>query len=367
MRAFAACLLVPLIAVYAMNLSLDAGGLRTSAQIVKLAAAQAPGDVIVSPTQFDQRAWVKARLERADGCPDILVLGSSTVGEVDSAMFPGHSVLNAFLAGPMVEDFEAVTAILRRTHCHPKMIVAGADPFWLGNAGVNDRRWMGLLDDYLAFDPARNALGTETLRANVAWAGFEERLNFTTSRESVRLMLARLRGQRNAEPRLMHATPEAICAASASKDLYLRAPDGHYASCYRASESERREVASNYLKTNMHSMAEWREVAWDRIARFGKLVAEWQGDTDRVVLLATPYNPITYSLLLSDRRLSQHLGELDAALAEMARAPGGKVTYLNLRDPARAGCPEAWFEDSHHAARECVQRYASEVSALLGK
>ncbi len=359
-RPYVVGLLAPLLAVVAMNQLVDAGGIGKTAVVARVAAEQGPSDLVVSPFQLEHRAWVRTRLLMPSECPDVMVIGSSTVGGMKDGFLPGVKLRNAFLGGPTVEDFEAVTSVLRASSCRPKALVVGVDPWWLGNPALDERRWMAWVDDYLAYHERDSLAFRVSTRVTIAWSKVEERLNFTTTRESAKLLFGSLRGQVTLGPRLSHDTPEAFCA-SITSEHYVRTADGHYVSCpvQIPKPAERRAIAEGYLRGNMHSMGEWREVAHERLDRFERLVRAWGAEYGRVVLLGMPYNPITHTALRRDERVNRNLDELDARLARMQDE---HVEFLSLRDAARVPCAEDEFEDSHHAAPACVAKVATALA-----
>lgn len=359
MRAYTLCLLVPLLLVLGLNSSVDAAGLGEAAMISRLAREQDADELIVAPVAIDRRAWVRARLAGGERCPDVLVLGSSTVGQLADGMFGSLSVLNAYLGGPTVEDFEALTMILRRTACRPRMLLVGVDPWWLGNAQVDDRRWMTLADDYLEY-LGNSPLSRIAIHARIGWSRLEERVNFTTTRESLRLLAGKLRGDTVLGAHRACTSAEELCS-NARAPLSLTASDGHYVTCSALlpNASERARIAEGYLPSNMHSMREWREVATERIERFGRLVNEWAQSYGQIVLVAPPYNPDTYPRLRADPLVRRNLDELDARLEQLQ---GDTVTFVQLRDPTTVSCARDEFEDSHHAAPACVRKIAQAVA-----
>jgi hypothetical protein len=360
MRTYVACLVAPLLAVAAMNTAADASGIGAASSLAELAAQQEQGDLVVSPLALEHRVWVKTRLARETECADVLVTGSSTVGHFADGMLPGTRLRNVYLGGPTVEDFEALTAMLRRTSCPRRTIVVGVDPWWLGNPALGDRRWMMLVDDYLEYHADASMLRRLDIRAEVAWSRIEERLNFTTTRESAKLLLGRARGATTLGPRLVHDGVEAFCA-SVTTEHYMRASDGHYVACdaWVKSGAAREEIADRYLRDNQHSMNDWRELAHDRIDRFERLVDEWRRTIGQVVLVGMPFHPTTWRRLREDDRVRRNLDELDARLSRMQK---DGVEVMLLRDPAIVGVTGDEFEDSHHISPEGAQKVVRHLS-----
>src|SRR4051794_40650428 len=114
MRLYTASVLIPLLGVICLNYGIDAGGIGSRSTIERLGQVQAANTLVVSPLELERRPLVRSRLLHAGTCPDVLVLGSSTVGKLAEGMFRDMRVRNAYVGGPTIEDFESIAAILRR-------------------------------------------------------------------------------------------------------------------------------------------------------------------------------------------------------------------------------------------------------------
>lgn len=366
MRTYVACLALSLVGVMALNRGIDAGGIGATGLVESLGEQQKPGDFIVTPLELERRTLVRSRLVHAEKCPDVLVIGSSTVGKLADGMFPGLVVHNAWIGGPTIEDFESVTAVLHRFACKPRAIVVGVDLWWLGNAALDYRRWMTWVDDYLEAHANDSAAYRASVRAQVLWGNLEESLNFTTTRESARLLGSRLLGSTKLGPRLWHDGFESFCASVTGVHSAFAA-DGHYESCPRQipTPEERTLIAERYLAVDMHSMGSWRDVAYDRLDRFEALVREWSQNLASVVLVGMPYHPIAYRHLREDARVRRNMDDVDARLVGMQH---GRVEFVSLRDASKVPCTGDEFEDSHHVANACAakvaRRLATETTAL---
>jgi len=358
MKLFISIVVLGLTAVFVTNMVIDVAGVNTFRQVTELSRRQAPDELLVWENLFDQRAWTKAKLER--GCPEILVLGSSTVGQLDQTMFPGHRLLNGWLTAPTVEDFEALTAVMSESSCHPATIIVGVDP-WLLNAAFKDQRWQSLFDDFLAYHRNTGKLRAFGLRTVRAWSLFKERLNFTTTRLTVEHVLRRFRGEPEASaPHLVSTTGEAYCATISSAQ-YIRANDGHFISCpeFVPTQQEVEDIARSYVLNNGHEVHRWKEVDPHRRARFEIVTRRWSDLGSHVVFVTPPYHPLAYQALRADPLIAANLDALDRVLS------GSGFPYVNLRDPATPGCKASEFEDSHHGARSCVLKVAARLVPRL--
>jgi hypothetical protein len=361
MRAYASNVVLCLAAIIAVNVIVDVSGMATYDLIVDLTRRQRQDSLIVSAELFDQRAWLEARLLGPGGCPELLVLGSSTVGAWQALFTPGRRLLNGWLTGPTIEDLEATTELLRRAHCVPEHIVLGVDP-WLMNAKVTNFRWMSLLDEYLAYHGDRSSLGRYAALATQTWQRFKERLSYEATRESLAVLADRLRAGKivSVRPRLVERSEADFCAERPAPS-YVRSYDGHFFHCpeWLLSEPDVREIARHYVERNTHGMRDFAEVAPSRIAALTRVLSIVRARGSMVTLYAPPYHPIAYAELLAEPRIRAALEQLDLQLQGVAERTG--VDVMSLRDPGSIPCGAGEFEDSHHAAPSCVRKVAARL------
>lgn len=370
LRPFGAVLAIGLAAVIALNVSVDAGGLENQDAMAQLARDQKPGDILVSDQLGYQRAWVKTRILEAKDCADILVLGSSTSGSLSQDLFPGKLLLNGWTGGPTIEDFEALTNVLRRASCVPKTIVVGADPWWVGNGEVDDQRWQALESEFLAYQKEDSAPRYAFFVAKMKWNRGKERLNFTTTKESARLLMERRKQggtEQTVATKNVAGTPDDVCPRVEEMGVkHLRSYDGHYTTCpvFHWPKAELERLATHWLSDNMHRMAEWNTVDTSRVARLAHVVDQLRARGARVVFLGNPYHPETYKRLLADPTVGIQLLRLDAMLDAMAKERGS--VFVNLRDPTKPGCSADEFEDADHGRPECVSKVAAILRSEAG-
>lgn len=361
MKLYALGLAITLGTIVSINVWVDAAGIDSYGDVAALTRAQTPGSLIVSQDAFDQRAWTKTRLAGKNGCPDLLLLGSSTIGAWSAAFTPGERILNAWLTGPMIEDFEAISHVLREGACAPKRVVFAVDP-WLVNAGVSNARWMSLFDEYLSYHQDNAPWRKLLAKTSQQWNLFKERLSFEATRESLGLLLTRARaGVLSApKPKLIEGTPEVYCAAKPTA-AYVRAYDGHFIQCptWLLDAADIQEIARSYVERNMHGMREFREVDAARMRALAAVVSALRARGSRVLIYAPPYHPITYAKLRAQPLIAAALDDYDRQLTDLATRTG--ASFVSLRAPSSVPCAPNEFEDSHHASPECVAKVAARV------
>jgi hypothetical protein len=361
MRPYLIALVTALSTVVALNQVMSARG--ADDRVLQLAKAQRSDQLLVSRKEFDARTWVKARLTAGADCADVVVLGSSTVGQFAADMFPGQKFLNAWMGGPTIEDFEAVAFMMKSASCRPSTIIIGVDPWWIANPEVNDERWLPLFREYVAYHAADGAFATARIGAPVAWNLFKDKLTFVTTAESANALWRAARGHTEDGARLVDAPPEQFCKTIDS-EYTIRSADGHYTTCpvFANSVEEVERRARDYLPGDKHHMGSWASVDTARIDRLGAFLRDWARSA-HVVIVAMPYHPVTYAAMQANARVARNLAETDARLTAVAGDVGAQ--FLNLRDPTVAGCSAVEFEDSHHSGRDCVAKIATTIARTL--
>lgn len=81
-------------------------------------------------TNYDERMLQEQMIKRLNKAPDVVVLGSSRVMEINSGFFPDKKVLNCGVSHGNLQDILAITGALDSMHMLPKEIVLGLD-YWL--------------------------------------------------------------------------------------------------------------------------------------------------------------------------------------------------------------------------------------------
>jgi hypothetical protein len=358
--------------IYAFNTHIDAAGQQSAEEVYKLAGIQNKDQVLVWDRLFDQRIWLKSRLEltRAGGCPDILIFSSSTLGGIDETNFPNRRFVNGWMGAPTIEDLEALAQIIDRGDCHHMEIWLGMDP-WFFNVNEKSDRWSSVLGDFVAYQRAHGSVLLAAKGYLTFWSRFKDRLSFVTTRESLLYFLNHRHDGEHPDqlhldrPRLVQTggAVDGLCASSTT-DLYLRAHDGHFFGCPRFALSPKAisYLATTYLQRNTHSMNQWDQVNPDTLKRLNTALELLRAKGAKIVLIAPPYHPVTYASLYANAHVRGLLDQLDTALSELAKRNGGQ--YVNLRNPGVVRCTDDEFEDSHHSSSVCLRKV---VKAIVAK
>ena len=356
MKYFFIVIAVIMGAIFAFNAQLDVAGFRTG-EIYPLAAKQGVTQTLVSDRDYDQRSWVRARLEAA--CPTTLILGSSTIGTVSAAMIGGSNVLNAWLTGPTVEDLEAVAQMLKVNDCRPARIIVGIDPFFV-NPKVTSNRWRTVKEFQRGF-VGEDATSGWLADTKSGWLRFTDRLAYQTTRDGVRLLA---KGASQAiGPRLAQDLT-AFCAKT-DHPQSVRHADGHFSYCpgWLKPVPEVEEIARTYVQRDVHKTRSWTRVSEARLTRIAGVLGQLQDRGAHLVLVTPTVHPLTYAALRADAHVAALLDQLDAALAALATRRG--FGWLAVRDPKTIGCTTGQFFDSHHPAPVCARLLAAKINRVV--
>lgn len=331
-RAYLITLFVLLGSVLALNGRVDLAGTGSDHVVTQLAAAQRSGGILVAETDFDQRLWVRTRL--SDVCPRVLVLGSSTVGGLSSAMLKERSFLNAWLTGPTLADYEALFIVLSELGCVPRFVIMGVDP-WLFNAAETNERWRSLSAEWRRYQSGEARLRDWLDEVGHEWAILKERLSFTTTLESVRWLLAHHRKGVDvvSGPHLIQSSIDEACG-SARAELRVRYADGHFISCPRfiPSFAVREGIARDYVANDTHGIQSSISLDEAALDRLEALLKRYGAAGMRVLVVAPAVHPQAYKAMRNATAVANRLDQLDAALERVSTHSGN--SYLVLRDPA---------------------------------
>ena len=362
-KVYLGVLLTSLAAVAVLNAETDVGGLGAGSFSYQLARLQTSHQLIVSEKAIDMRSWLKARLAAPNPTPQLLVLGSSTVGQLDSEQFSPLRFLNGYLSEPMPEDLEAITTLLEAREARPTVIVLGID-HWFFNSAVNNDRWTTLLAEQAAFERTGTTFAP-LRRLKLAWQRGKERLSFEATRESAAYWLHRSDATGPVEARLTSDLAGACANANATTPLWVRHFDGHYVLCSSQvpSNEEVLSLARTYVTRNFHQVRTWGSVDSQRFGRLARVLQVWRQLGIQVVLVAPPYHPAAYAELLSADHIRENFQQMDRRLTELSAQVG--AIYLNARNPSVPGCVATEFTDSHHSGPSCARKVARLISARL--
>lgn len=361
--SFGLTVLGALALVYGLDAWVDVSALGQHDLVARLAKEQQPSQLLVWAAAYDQRAWVAARLRRPGACPNILVAGSSTMGQLNGSMFPGKVLLNGWMGAPSIEDFEALTAVLSDSPCTPRVIAVGLDP-WFLNANFEEERWRSLTTEYVQYNRNDGAVWAASIRARGAWERIKERLTQPALLQTLMFLYYNRHELPSVlSPRLVDLPFAAFCSTIAT-NYDIRWFDGHFSNCpqFIKTSGQVESAAAAYVSNNTNQIANWPEIDARRASRFATVLRRWRDKGIDVVLITPPVHPTTYRRLSDDATILRRLNSLDSTLANIAKPLG--LVVERLRDPASLGCSADEFIDGHHPGSRCSAKIAQAITKV---
>ena len=128
----------------------DAALLFTPSYAKRIAEIVKTGDGVLIRTNYDARQLQKFNVHYMTNGPEVLVLGSSRVQNIDSSFFPGKRLFNSAVPQACLEDIVAIFHLYDKYNKLPQKIVIGIDP-WDFNQNKNQGRWKTLRSEFNEF------------------------------------------------------------------------------------------------------------------------------------------------------------------------------------------------------------------------
>jgi hypothetical protein len=330
-----------------LNAVVDPAGLLDGAKRAEAAATALLAGQKVPLSNADDRRLQRAYANAMVKAPDVLVVGSSRMMQVEAPSSPGRTFYNAAMSSMTLDDLFALAELFIEREDHPKVMVIGID-HWLFDAVPLNARWAALEPEVqamrhrLLLPPARG--GREpNVAANL--------LSLDYAEESLRELQAawRLRGTR---------ADDGDSFANGAK-----LPDGSivYGAAFagRTTTDIDADAEMDGLQfLEWHKTAE--PLALEALQAFERLAVHLRARGVTLVLVVPPHHPDTYALA----RASSAGGHFDAlrdAVEGIAARTGARV--VGSSDPAAAGCSRDEFWDGVHPKPECLRRL---VAPALG-
>ena len=141
-----ALLILPFaILVAVVNYTTDPANLYSKDTYVSgIARILADGHNVDNVSNYNERALQEYMVKYIPYTPEIVILGSSRIMEIDSTFYPGKKVLNCGVSHGTINDIMGVIGVLDSLHKMPSQFVIGVDPGLVSSAGTEE--WKRLAD-----------------------------------------------------------------------------------------------------------------------------------------------------------------------------------------------------------------------------
>lgn len=354
---------VPLLMVY-VNYNVDCSGLFQGDVLLRTAAQDLiAGKDLLNFSQMDERALLElvAQNFTEDTEPAVLAIGSSRVLSLHSDTAGSDRFYNAGMTGGDARDVMTSYYLFVREGHVPDTVIFCVDP-WLLHSGPDSydqrsdpelyaeflQQALGIDTDYEEPDPV------QTWKALIDPAYFQGNVAYWM----------RNRGSQVAYTEDGEATPFTPVAAEAVYDqnVVVKRSDGSvvYDKPFRETSEEDAVIlaltqASSFDSVNMEGFTEISPAAADL---FGRFVDYMQAQGSRVVLLMTPFHPITYDTVVYQYETEgQHAGFFQVEGWLRAFAEERDLPLYGSYDPHALGLENGDFFDGFHVRDTSIGKF----------
>jgi hypothetical protein len=97
----------------------------------------------VNISNYEERLFQEELITNLDFSPDIVIIGSSRIMQLNKDIFPGSRIINNSVCGASLEDLIAIYQIYKENNKLPEQIFIGIDP-WTFQKDVKRTRWKSI-------------------------------------------------------------------------------------------------------------------------------------------------------------------------------------------------------------------------------
>ena len=341
-------LIISLISVF--NYKVDSLGLfGNSNYLSKAAKALTSGKMIAGLQNIDDRLFQDLIIKNLQVRNDVIAIGSSTTMKLrrrfvskDRINFFNHSV-----SGASLKDYIAIVGAYESIHGYlPSTVILGVDS-WVFNKNNGQGRWVGL-KKYYDFEldkiygkGAKSASKNITINA-IKW---KQLINFDYTVSNIKFFIRTLLNKNGKEFYIVDTID--------SND-FIRGSDGsiYYPNKIKQLNNDKvKEYAIAFTKGKPYSLEKYDSLS--NLKLFEDFVRYLQLNRVDVILFLPPYNPITYDLLVKNKKYKYIL------ISEKYLINFAELNGINVKgsyNPHKYGFTNKNFLDGVHGRSSVVKK-----------
>ena len=286
--------LILLITVF--NYKVDSAGLfGNSNYVLQAAKALTNGKIIAGLYNTEQRLLHELVIQNLQVKNDVIVIGSSKSMMLRKRYFLKDDVnfFNHAAYGGSIEDYISIIAAYESIQNYiPKTVIIGVDT-WTFNKYNGQMRWKTLEKYYnMGIEKIYNKKinNTTTSINTMKW---KQLINYEYTRLNIESFITLLKSDGKAFS----------VVKNVHVDNSIREPDGsiHYQYAKRYRKDSQVEIkAKAYTKGSVYALGNYKKL--DHIKLFEDFIEYLQSKGTRVIFFLTPYHPISYDILVKDKK-----------------------------------------------------------------
>lgn len=274
---------------------------------------------------------------------DVIVLGSSRIGQIGQGMFPEGRSFNHFVSGASLEDDLAILTMYRSRGPLPRTIIVGLDP-WLLNRESGQTRWQSVGDEYeegmewVTGEGRSDQSIVKKIRLSLKKVG--ELFSWLYLQASLRVWR-----EGKSDPDSIGQVPD----AEITPQIAVKRPDGVLVSPQSVRDrtpDDVRAAAMQYAsRLPIYSLGGFTELDPEARRLFEALVDTLLRERVTLVFFLPPYHPLVYRTLAHDPSYRQ-VGEAQRYFEKLASRHG--IRLIGSYNPGDCGLGERDFTDGMH-------------------
>ncbi len=235
---------------------------------------------------FNERLLQKEIIENKDSLPEIIVLGSSRIMQIDKSSVNNSSFFNNGVSGCTIEDLAAILNLYQKKfNCIPKNIILGLDP-WILNSNSGEVRYKSIQKNYMSFFEYqyKNESTIDYFKFYQLFSGS--------------YLLSSLKS-------LIKFQSKIIISDNKINGLSLRLPDGSIQypdSYYYPTEDEKTKLINNNLRGPIYAIENFNYINRKKLYELNKLFLFLKKNNCNVKIYLSPYHPKAYSIISKNRK-----------------------------------------------------------------
>lgn len=338
-------LLTPiLIFVVSVNYFGDASNLFSIGYEKKIADELLKGNNVTFDYDHDQRLLEKYLINTSTLCPDVLVIGSSRVMQINSSDFQNQTFINNGVSGASIEDLLAIYQMYEQKQCFPKKIILGLDP-WTLNINNGQTRWMTLNHEYFI-------LYTQLTNKNIVEKYEQISVKY--------LQLISPSYFQGSFKRMFNVSSKPIATNTKINNAFTKLVDGSitYDLEYRsATPNDIEKKALDFISGNIYSIEKFDKLSPKIRFLLEKFIARLRSNHIEISFFLSPYHPKVYSFIAELEKYSRII-DSENYFRDLGLKYGIKV--IGSFNPNLLNMDNSYFYDGMHLNEKGLKKILKE-------
>lgn len=290
---------------------------------------------------YDERIFQKELIQKIKVQPEIVIIGSSRTMLINSAFFPGQSLLNSSVSGAGLKDITAIYQIYKSNNKIPEKIIIGIDP-WLLNENNNESRWLSISSYYNQFHQKKEIPLNLNKNINQLFSLSYFQFSLKSIYEDF---------SKNTDP---------IPTNESLNKTNTKLTDGSlvYGKKYKNVTSEEIEIRiQSYLNDKLYKIDDFNMISESSWNKFLKLLNDMKNNDIEVELFLSPYAPLVYNEILDNYPM---VIKTEDKIRNLATAMN--IQLYGSFNPLELNMDNSYFYDGMHCNEKGIKKVLNKIT-----